>query len=360
MRHLILSVDYEIFGNGSGDVRRHAVDPAAEMARVCERFQAPLTVFFEAEEYVAFDQHAEALKKGLGYDPAALIRQQIISLVRRGHNVQLHLHPQWHGARYEGGRWRLNPQQMTVDSLFESQSEVTDYVAGRKRLIEEMVAAGNSSRKVRAYRAGAFCAQPGRKLLAALAECEIVIDSSVVKGLHSVREGFDYRGAPSAKGPWPVRDDVAAEASAGLIWEFPIYAVMGRRFQQLTPTRLRAKFSANVPKERQRETMEEFGVRPSHPFGLIKLLWQKVPIKLDYHNLAPGKIVDWIRSAPTPAPGRPDVVMLIGHTKEHLDNKGLERLLEMIQQEGDMKVISLDEAASLIQGTRASPVSNCS
>src|ERR1022692_1016159 len=152
MRLIILSVEYEIFGNGSGDVRRHVIDPTGRMARLCQQYHAPLTVFFEAEEYAAFVQHAGQLKKDLGYDPAALMRQQVISLIQNGHDVQLHLHPEWRGARYEAGKWLLQPGKKTVDALFETQAEVTDYIATRKRMIEEMAAEANLSRKVRAFR----------------------------------------------------------------------------------------------------------------------------------------------------------------------------------------------------------------
>src|SRR5881397_2674327 len=101
MRYLILSVDYEIFGDGSGDVRQDVTGPTERMARLCQRFGLPLTVFFEVEEYLAFDRYSEQLRKATGYDPAALMREQAVSLIQQGHDVQLHLHPEWQGAEYE-------------------------------------------------------------------------------------------------------------------------------------------------------------------------------------------------------------------------------------------------------------------
>src|ERR1039458_10354222 len=115
MRRLILSVDYEIFGNGTGDVRQHVIQPTARMAGACQRQGLPLTVFFEAEEYVAFDKFSRELTRALGYDPASLIRDQIRSLVQVGHDVQLHLHPEWHGADFRDGKWILHPEHKTVD-----------------------------------------------------------------------------------------------------------------------------------------------------------------------------------------------------------------------------------------------------
>src|SRR5690242_8295135 len=136
-RHVVVSVDYEIFGNGEGDVRQHTVDPTERMARLCEKYGAPLTVFFEVEEYLAFEKFRDALVKQLGYDPAALIRAQIIDLAKRGHDIQLHLHPQWHRADYKNGKWILERDTMTVDSLFETQEETTAFIGARKAVIEK-------------------------------------------------------------------------------------------------------------------------------------------------------------------------------------------------------------------------------
>src|SRR4051812_41410630 len=148
-RHMVVSVDYEIFGNGEGDVRQHTVDPTERMARLCEKYGGPLTVFFEVEEYLAFEKFRDALVKTLGYDPATLIRQQIIALAKAGHDIQLHLHPQWHRADFKNGKWVLDREKNTVDSLFQTQEETTNYIADRKAVIEKMLAeAGGRQQKV--------------------------------------------------------------------------------------------------------------------------------------------------------------------------------------------------------------------
>ena len=337
-RQVVISVDYEIFGNGTGDVRQHVVDPTARMARMCEKHGVPLTVFFEVEEYLAFVKYADELQRSLGCDPARLIRKQLTDLVRRGHDVQLHLHPQWFGARFENGGWRLRPEMETVDGLFESQEEVTRYIGERKAVIETMT----GGRKVRAYRAGAFNAQPGQKLLGALAANGIVIDSSVVKGLHRRNQHvcFDYRNAPVGKTMWRVRNDVATEDRSGAVWEIPIHAVPGRRFHQITWRRLKAKFSKNVPQGRQNEMLADLGVK-ANP---VKFLWQPVPLKLDYHNVSPGRLRKWIQAAP-PSNSEIDVMVTIGHTKEHTDDRGFEAFLSLVAGDANLRVVGFDEVA---------------
>jgi hypothetical protein len=346
MRYVVLSVDYEIFGNGSGDVLQHVVQPAASMARICRDHGAPLTVFFEAEEYHSFVEYRQPLTQALGYDPAQRIAGQVAALAAQGHDFQLHLHPEWVGARFEQGRWLLFRDHRTVDDLFESQQETTHYMAARKRLLEDLMAAGGVHREVTTYRAGAFSAQPGVKLLAALAANGFVIDSSIVKGLHGGPANLDYRQAPSAKGPWRVKDDVLREDSGGRVWEFPICSIMGRRLEQLTWSRLRAKFSKNVPKGRQMEMMSQLGINKRNPFAFLRFLWEPVPVKFDFHNVSPVKLLRWIKAAPAPSAGIPDVVVLIGHTKEHINDRAFARLVEGVSSDPSLKIVGFDSVAS--------------
>jgi hypothetical protein len=345
-----LSVDYEIFGNGAGDVRQHVIDPTERMGRLCEKYGVPLTVFFEVEEYLAFEKYRDALAPALGYDPAALIRQQIISLAAAGHDIQLHLHPQWHRAGFRDGKWQLQADKATVDSLFETQEETTNYIAERKGVIEKMLAEAGRQQKVSVYRAGAFAAQPATKLLVALAKNGFVIDSSVVKGLtrSKVNDCLDYRNAPSAKEPWRVSRSVVENDPAGPIWEVPIYSRMRRRFQQATWRRLRAKFSGNIPKAQQYDMVQQLGLG-RNLVTVLKFLAQPIPIKLDFHNQSPRTLLNWIKSAPAPANSGPDVVVLIGHTKEHTDDRAFEKFLALAKAERGLKVAGFGEIAQMLR-----------
>jgi hypothetical protein len=350
---VVVSVDYEIFGNGEGDVRQHTTGPTERMARLCEKYGAPLTVFFEVEEYLAFEKFRDALVKQIGYDPARLIRDQIVDLAKRGHDIQLHLHPEWYGADYQNGKWILRRDKMTVDSLFETQEETDRFIAHRKAVIEEMLAeAGGKRQKVTVYRAGAFSAQPGKRLLPALAKNGFVIDSSVVKGLVASKahggSGLDYCSAPSAKEPWRVSRDVIEVDPMGPIWEVPIYSKMGRRFQQITVRRLRAKFSKNIPKAQKSDMVQKLGVKKD-PVSILKFLAQPIPIKLDFHNQPPHTLVNWIKNAPSAGKSGIDVVVLIGHTKEHTDDVAFEKFLALTKVTKGLKVSGFGEIAEALR-----------
>ncbi len=348
-RKLLLTVDYEIFGNGTGDVRRHVVVPAGRMAEACERHGMPLTVFFEVEEFVAFRREKRILRRHCGYDPAEEIHRQAVELAGRGHDLQLHLHPEWVGSGFERGRWRLNRSRATVDSLFASDEETADYLRERKAVVDELRAAAGLSRPATCYRAGAFCAQPGRKLLRGLAANGIVVDSSLVRGLvrSDDRAQLDFRAAPEGRRHWRVSEDVAVEDPSGPVVEVPIHSRMARRIHQFTPRRLLAKFSRSVPDERRREMVDQLGIGRS-PADVLRFLGRPVPIKLDFHNMSPSRMLRWIREAPAPPPGDMDVIVLIGHTKEHRDHRGFEAFLSGVAADPDLEVISMDALAQAL------------
>ncbi len=347
MRHIALTVDYEIFGNGTGDVRQHVTEPAEHMARTLENVGAPLTVFVEMEEQTAFEENAAALESQLGYDPGALIRAQIANLAKRGHDFQLHLHPEWHRCAWRPDGWQLHRNVNTVDALYEDQQAVTEYIRTRKTRLESYC-----DQRVTSYRCGAFAAQPGRKLLHALAANEFVIETSVVCGMRRDEKfvQLDYRDAPRERRSWRVREDVARPNGAGALTEIPIHSLMGRRFHQITGQRLRAKFSKNVPKQGQGEMLDRFGISKRRPWSLLKFLWQPVPLKLDFHNVTPRKLMQWIHAAPTPHADDPlDVLVLIGHTKEHVNPHAFEEFVRLAAADKSLKIVSLTQVAEMLR-----------
>jgi hypothetical protein len=85
---LIFTLDYELFGDGSGTTLREQVVPTAHLANVLELNGARLTLFVEVGQQIYFRRHG--LKDQ--YQP---VEDQLRELVQRGHDVQLHVHPMW-------------------------------------------------------------------------------------------------------------------------------------------------------------------------------------------------------------------------------------------------------------------------
>lgn len=339
-RKVILTIDYEVFGNGTGDVKKHVIEPAEKLMRLGEQFRVPVTFFVQVEELCAYERFGNNLFKDLGYRPADLIRKQIQEMVNRGHDVQLHIHPQWFNAQYVKSHWMLHDEMTNVDSLYRTKDDTVRYIREKKSILDDIISKDDAGRSVCAFRAGAFCAQPGRYLIDALIKNGIQFESSVVKGMHRTegQGALDYRTTP-CKGAWKVGNDVTEENVNGTLIEVPIASKIQWRFQQMTLGRMKAKFSRDVPKEKQAETLKGFGIS-KNPMSIVKFLFNRFPTKYDLHNVNGKSLAKWISKHPS-VPGSPlgqDVIVVIGHTKEHRDDKNVELFLSSLLKTGNCTV----------------------
>ena len=73
---------------------------------------------FEVAEYWTFKKYDNHLTKKLGYSPSQMMEQQAIKAIMQGHDVQLHIHPQWIGAKLNNnGLWNLKLDQWGIGYL---------------------------------------------------------------------------------------------------------------------------------------------------------------------------------------------------------------------------------------------------
>ena len=217
--HLILTADYEVFGDGSGDVSACVVEPTEAMLSVAARHGAPVTLFVESLEFDAM-RRAATMRSGLA-DGIAAVEKQIRQALRDGNDTQLHLHPQWMGAQPVGDRaWELDFRRWRIGDL--NSDEVRKTIKRGLSALEELQGAATESPRV-AFRAGAWCIQPSAHVMTALGDSGLAIDSSVAPGLFHSAHGdwYDFRAAPADHACWRQNDDVCQPAASG-IWEVPI------------------------------------------------------------------------------------------------------------------------------------------
>ncbi len=137
MINIIITVDYEIFGNGRGDVRRHIINPMNNLLNIAKRYSVPLTIMFEVYEYLAYEKFEEEFKKKLRYSPAREIKSQIISAYDEGHDVQLHIHPQFVDMEYKNGNFILKYPTFSIGDF--QQRKIYEILRRGKDIIREMI-----------------------------------------------------------------------------------------------------------------------------------------------------------------------------------------------------------------------------
>ena len=234
--HIIISGDYEVFGNGTGDVMNCMVKPTNDILNICDRHGAKYTIFAEMCEYWAFKKYSKELEKDLGYIPHEAIERQLKDAIKRGHDVQLHLHPQWIGAEYKNKKWILNYKWWRLPLAPHRLGSKDDIKSLRgifhkgKSDLEYLLKVVSPEYQCTAFRAGAYCIQPVKDVFKAMKEVGIYIDSTVHKWGYNIDAPYyyDFRNAYSNVEPWRAHpEDInrLGSKSEGDIIEVPILSV---------------------------------------------------------------------------------------------------------------------------------------
>lgn len=220
MKKIILSFDYELFfGVRSGTVEQSLIIPTKKLLDAMERenFHGSFFVDYLMLKYLK-QENTERTN-----DDAHKIECQLREILHRGHRIELHLHPHWIDAKYNGdGTWNydnfshysLNSlDNATIMQMFE---EGTSYL---NKLAQEII----PNYKVCAFRAGGWAVQPFDILKEAFSKTGICIDSSTAFGIYNTLPDsyYDFRSMP-CKSYYRFEDDVCKEKSNGQFVEVPI------------------------------------------------------------------------------------------------------------------------------------------
>ena len=211
----LLGVDYELFfGEPTGTPDRCMLEPTSRLLDVLERHGARLTAFVDVAYLERLLTYGSAHRRDF-----EAIASQLRTLIDRGHDVQLHIHPHWLDSEWAGDRWIINTQRYRLHDL--SDAEVAEVVPRLVSLLGDI-----TGRAPVAYRAGGWCLQPFERLSPALAEAGVRIDSTVYAEGYSANPGreFDFRGSPQ-RDCWQFDLDPLVPDIDGTFWEVPISTV---------------------------------------------------------------------------------------------------------------------------------------
>ena len=160
---IIVSIDYELFGDGSGSVKHCIVEPARKMIEIADRSGVPLTFMVEICEYWAFNKEEQGKQFPKNERPFTQITSQLSNAVMKGHDLQLHIHPQWSNYVYQKNinRWRVDLSKWRTSSL--SYKELYSILIKGKNELEKLIRPTDPQYKCLAFRAGAWSIQPAKR-----------------------------------------------------------------------------------------------------------------------------------------------------------------------------------------------------
>ena len=316
MIECVFTVDYEIYGNGTGTLKDLVYEPAKRLRDVFRTWNARFVTFVEVAELERIEV--------CGTDPAVeLVRRQVRELYDDGFEIALHLHPQWCNARYDRGRWLLDYSEYNLCTL--PRERIAQIVAGAIDYLRHVL--GNPHFTPLAFRAGNWLFQPTQTAAEVLAQTGIKIDSSVFKGGLQHNHRLDYRPAQRNGYYWKFDCSVNETAPAGAWIEIPIYTEMVPFWRMLTSKRVglqnRSRSAGRKPRQGMNRVRDFLRLQYPRKFDFCRMT-------LDELTSMMGRIIREDRG--TPGLYRP--VVAIGHTKDVVDLQTVDSFLGFLRANG--------------------------
>jgi hypothetical protein len=176
---LALTDDWELRGDGSGHMPSLQFDTMERLLAIYERYG--LTATFTVEVMQQLRHLEEGKRRPALLDLARRWEDRVRDAFRRGHDIQLHVHPQWDGAVWVDDRFRLSaPWLITEHPSDRARAMVRDCREYLERLLRPI----DPGYRCVAFRAGSWCIAPSEHVLPALIENGILLDISLVGGIH--------------------------------------------------------------------------------------------------------------------------------------------------------------------------------
>ena len=325
MIECVFTLDYEIYGNGEGDLRQLVYQPAGRLREIFLRHNARFVNFVEAAEFERIDE----LATDGGID---VVKRQIRQLHEEGFETGLHLHPQWYNGVFEQGQWRLDTAEYNLCELPEPR--IAHIVDRAVAYLGHLV--GSASYTPLSFRAGNWLFQPTSTAARVLASRGVRIDSSVFKGGLQRNRGLDYRPSLNNGHYWRFGPDVNTPDPSGAMLELPIHTAMVPFWKMLT--RKRTSFGsrrrASAPRRDQAARVDGMSLRFRRLRDFVRL---RYPLKLDFCRMTLDELSTMMEhivaeDRADPATLRP--VVAIGHTKDLTDPDTVETFLTYLATNG--------------------------
>ena len=222
MKKIILSYDYELFfGDKSGTVQKTLIEPTNFILDAMDSVNAKAN-FFVDWLMLKYLKETNTVRTNEDYK---LIVDQLHNMIRRGHRIELHIHPHWVDAKYNGdGTWDFsNFKHYSLNSF--SENEIINMFVEGTKLLTNIAKEIDPEYELVAFRAGGWAVQPFNLLRKAFEKTGIKIDSSVAIGIAGQNQysSYDFSNVnTSSKELYRFDSDVTYEVKNGHFIEVPI------------------------------------------------------------------------------------------------------------------------------------------
>jgi len=213
--NIYITLDYELyFGAKSGTAQKSIIEPTEALINIADKHAVKLVFFVDVGYLIKLDQFKS--KDAHIAKEHEIVFDQVAHLANSGHDIQLHIHPHWEDSYYEKGKWNIDTSRYKLSDF--SEEEVIRIVTTYKNYLESI-----ANKPFFAFRAGGWCIQPFSKIMRALKENEVWLDSTVFYGGRNASKThfFDFKYAPD-NDYWKFEEDPLVINNDGYFTELPI------------------------------------------------------------------------------------------------------------------------------------------
>ena len=176
--YLALTDDWELRGNGSGDVSQLQFAPMKQLLSIYGQYGVRSTFNVEVMQQLTFrkfqDRYPELKRLADEWD------DHVREAFKHGQDVQLHIHPQWSTAHHENGKWKLSGEWSLLNYDADTAWQM---LSQSKKYLEDLLGPLDPAYRCVSFRSGSSCIAPSSFALELLARLGIIFDMSIVGGL---------------------------------------------------------------------------------------------------------------------------------------------------------------------------------
>jgi hypothetical protein len=354
--------DWELSGDGSGDPHELQFRPMRELTRIYAAHGIRGSFNAEVMQQLTFrkfqDEHPKL--RGLADEWDLLVRETF----GEGHDIQLHIHPQWSDAEYTNGTWNLKADWSILKYPIETAEKL---ILSGKHYLENLLRPIKPDYACVSFRSGSWCIAPSPHILGLLSRLGIVFDMSIVGGVRyqTRRISLDYSNCEEDFLPFypMMRDARRVSNKVETIICVPTNHFYGSRRQTLRHHARKAigKVKARIKPEvinKNSRSLQSYGhewTQASHSSpvtrvyekGILPYLKGKHLIS-DLAQLDYPLMLEMLRSIRRRARARgleSIPIILENHTKDVRDFSHIERFVGEVSQADDIECLTLSELA---------------
>jgi len=360
--YLALTHDWELRGDGSGDIERIQFAPMRKLLDIYKKHGARTTFLPDVMQQIRFrqleDRHPELASMTESWD------EHVREAFRQRHDIQLHLHPQWLNGKYENRRWNLNGDWSILKY---SREAVSAMLAETGDYLENLLRPIDSAYRCIAFRAGALAAAPSEHLFKSLADLGIQLDVSMAADLFvdNRQMQLDYRGCEEDFLPfYPVMEDARKVSDTReevvcvpLNHFYGSRRAVTRQNISLVQKRIRSGVLTEYPPANQKAMSDESPGNSRLALTFEKLI--KPALKRKYSISDTGRLnyslmremLASIRARARQSSLSHVPVVLTSHPKYIRDWAAIERFVGEVSKADDIQFVTLTEVADKIKSS---------